>query len=394
MNAGAPPGRFFVIEGGAGTRKADDVTDRKAAHAVARCLAAEDGGRTGTIMASQVAATSVAAERQGGSGITETMAPLPPELPAPKGSPSSNPSGPSPDRAEHSHPGEIAMAPAMVEPPAHEAARPAPKRRGATQSKAQIPGGAARAATVASGAVVPTMKAPKPRNGPRKAERRAAPDPEVVELRKRPPAELWDMGVEEAFKYAEAKLSGSGTDQKWIRGSLRGFRATAKLASTFFGKDTKLRDISHGDCLNFVEGLALVPDTWGKSPKTRLPMSQLIQGANDLEDFRLCVVEHRAETEGWCDQRFEEACAEARVDRLAPRTQFKHQCYVGQVFKIVIEASECGKSPMTGAIWSRKERDKRIAEGWGRVGHPRIAGLHRQDPGRHGAYPSRRLTRR
>lgn len=171
------------------------------------------------------------------------------------------------------------------------------------------------------------------------------------------------MTITEAFAYTEAKLSGSGTNTKWMNGSQRGFRASGKLAITYFGADTKLLEISHGDCLNFVERLADIPDNWGKGPGTRLPMSQLIQATNDLEEFGLSALEHEAEAERWSDERFNAACEGARIDRLAPRTQYKHQSYLSQVFKTIILASEQGKNPMKDAIWTRKEREKRVREG-------------------------------
>jgi hypothetical protein len=240
--------------------------------------AAEDLARWRASTELQVAADPD--ERVGSSGTAAIEAPRPLALSVSEGSSRLPPPRPSLDQAEQLRPEPVGVVPATTGSSALAAAPPHAVPRGKTRSTPPMSGGTALKDVAASGKAVPMIKTPNPRKGPRKAERRAAPDPGVVELRKRPPAELWDMGVEEAFKYAEAKLSGSGTNKKWIKGSQRGFRATAKLASTFFGKDTKLRDISHGDCLNFVEGLALVPDNWGKSPDTRLPMSQLIQGAN------------------------------------------------------------------------------------------------------------------
>ncbi len=220
------------------------------------------------------------------------------------------------------------------------------------------------------------MPAEKPtsataRRNPYRAKRRSAPDPVVTALRSRSPAELWDMTLEDAFAFTKAKASNSGTNAKWMKGSARGFDASGRLAMAYVGSKTRLRDITSGDSHNFVDRLALIPDIWNKGAKCSLiastaaqvSMQALIDAANDREDARLSQVEIRAEAENWTQERFLAAVAEAQVDRLAPRTQYKHQSYFSGVFKTVIEAAGIGANPMKGAIWTRKERNKRVAEG-------------------------------
>ncbi len=203
------------------------------------------------------------------------------------------------------------------------------------------------------------------------ARRRSAPDPAVTAIRRRSPEELWNMTLEEGFALTKAKASNSGTNEAWIRGSERGFDASGRLAMAYFGPGVRLRDITPGECQTYVDHLGLVPNKWNSGGKHRLEetrdarvsLEALIDSANVREDAALSAVEERAEAENWSQERFQGAAMEAREPRLAPATQYKHQSYFSAVFKTVIEAAGSGSNPMRLAIWTRKEKIKRIAEG-------------------------------
>ena len=80
------------------------------------------------------------------------------------------------------------------------------------------------------------------------------------------------------------------------------------------------------------------------------------------EEAELVKVEHHAELENWSDEQLVAACKEARVDRLTPGTQYKHQCYFACVAKTVYALAKAGDHPMKEAIWKKSHLKKLKAE--------------------------------
>ena len=247
-----------------------------------------------------------------------------------------------------------ARRPALMVAPPHPG--PAPLKRRLTP-----PASAASAADESTIAALTTGR----RKAPRRAQRRARPDDRMLALRQVGKEDVWNLSLEEAFALTRDRHSIGGTNQKWMKGSSRGFDATTKLALAWFrradGKPTALSAITEGDCREFVERLGDVPNNWGKSAALDLPMRSLVDRANDDEEAALTAIEQLAEVEGWSGDRFAEACAAARIARLAPRTQYKHQTYVSMVFKCIIGVARAGENPMADAIWPKKHLKQLIA---------------------------------
>lgn len=82
-----------------------------------------------------------------------------------------------------------------------------------------------------------------------------------------------------------------------MRNSARGFDAAGTLALSFFGRQTRVRDMSLADCRDFVGALGSVPENWGKSAALTAPMSEFIAMANDKEEAKLLEAERQAEAE-------------------------------------------------------------------------------------------------
>ena len=251
-------------------------------------------------------------------------------------------------------------APTPVIAPAVE---PAVERAVAPTAPAEAPDAHDRKAVLPEAAVEPVApRQRRRRDAPRRVERRPVRSEETERLRRLASEQYLDLTLEEGFALMRDISSKGGTDASWMRNSVRGFDAAGTLALSFFGRQTRVRDMSLADCRGFVEALGSVPENWGKSAALTAPMSELIAMANDKEEAKLLDVERQAEAEAWSDEQFLVACAAAREERLSPGTQYKHQCYVAGVVKTVFRLAKAGEHPMKEAIWKKKYLNQLKAE--------------------------------
>jgi hypothetical protein len=226
------------------------------------------------------------------------------------------------------------------------------------------PGASDREAGARAEAAVPAAaRMRRRRQAPRRAERRPARTEEVDRLRRLTPEQYLDLSLEDGFALTRDLLSKGGTNESWLRNSARGFDAAGTLAMSHFGAKTRVRDVTLADCRDYVEALGSVQDNWGKNAALTRPMSELIAMANDKEEAELVRIEQLAESEDWSTETFLAACEKARVKRLAPANQYKHQCYLNAAVKTVFRFAKAGEHPMQEAIWKKKYLKQLKAQG-------------------------------
>ncbi|WP_093256784.1 hypothetical protein [Rubrimonas cliftonensis] len=220
-----------------------------------------------------------------------------------------------------------------------------------------------------------------------KLARRGVSDPHVEMLRRLEGEALWDITVTDAFALARHHASKGGNNTSWLSNSARSFDKAAEMAASYF-QGTKLRDIKTVDCEDWRDLVIDLPTTHGKAKEYSGELKDIVAHVNDKEDRLLTELEECAAKEGWSVDRLLDAEAEIRIKRLAPRTCYKHQSYLSQVFNTIVDLSGTGRNAMTKAMWSKAYTKQLIAEAgakrvaWGEQDRRRLFGtaLHCAGP--------------
>jgi integrase len=193
-----------------------------------------------------------------------------------------------------------------------------------------------------------------------KLTRRGAVYPHVEMLRRLEGDQLWDITISDAFALERHRASQGGNNKSWLQNSARGFDKSADLAASFFGSRT-LREIKTVDCEDWRDLIIELPDTHGKAAVFSGALQDIVSTANEREDQLLSDLEQRAEAEGWSVGRLLDEEKETRIARLAPRTCYKHQSYLSQVFTNIVEIAGMGRNPMKKAMWTKAYKNELIA---------------------------------